>query len=114
MNNRAMRQAIADALSAIADVSGFRARPTTPNVGDAWPVLAGADRNIGDAFLNTWAIRVSVPQDEVGAQDWWDDHWASIYFALKPVGYVTAVRPIVIAMQGGDHLAYEITMTAEE
>jgi hypothetical protein len=108
------RQEIADACSTVPDCHGFPKRPSTPNVGDCWPLLARGDRESGDAFMITWAVRVSVPQDEFAAADWWDEHWPPLYFALKSAGYVGSFAPIAIAIQGGDHLAYEITMQAEE
>jgi hypothetical protein len=105
------RAEIAAALSTVADVTGWTQRPGVPNVGDAWPLLGPMDRADGDAFIVTWLVRVFVPQDEIAASSWWDQHWPPLYFALQPVGFVDRVAPVALAQ---DQLAFEITMRAEE
>ena len=108
------RAEIAAALSNVADVTGYPRRPTTPNVGDAWPLLGPWNRADGDAGVQTWLIRVFVPQDEYAASEWWDQHWPAIYFALEPVGFVDASIPVSWSASGGDQIGFEITMRAEE
>lgn len=108
------RDEIAHALSGVADVHGFTKRPSIPNVGDAWPTQGGGVRAAGDEFLITWYVRVLCPQDDIAASEWWDQHWPPLFYALKPVGYVTGFDPIQLDTEAGLQLAYQITMTAEE
>jgi hypothetical protein len=108
------RQALADALSTAPGVRGVDRRPAAPNTGDAWPRGPVLDRDAGDTFMATWSILVVVPPDEVAASEWWDEHWPAIYFALKPVAFVSRAVPVAVPMQGGDLLAYDITVQTEE
>jgi len=114
MSFTSKRQDIADALSTVDGVNGFAKRPSIPNVGDAWSVMGGMERAAGDAFLVTWLVRVLCPQDDEAAVTWWDEHWESLFYALKPHGHITRTDPIVLAVERTDQLAYQITMTAEE
>jgi len=114
MNGTAMRQAVASALGNVPDVRGFAYRPGTPAPGDVWPLLSFMDRAQGDAFVGTWRVRVLLPQDEEAASVWMDAHWDDLYYALKPLGYVQRMAPVLLAAAGGDLYALEITMIAEE
>lgn len=104
------RAEIAQALSTVPDVSGFPKAPSVPNIGDGWPVLGPAVRDRGDAFLVTWAVRVAVPDDQDAAEDWWDQHWPNLFYALERVGPVSGFTKILLGTSAGDRLAYEITV----
>lgn len=109
------RAEFALALSGVPDCRGYKFRPAAPNVGDAWPVMGPGDRAAGDAFLQTWGVRVCVPDDEQTAAEWWDAHWAPIFYALKPVGQVQRYEPVTLPVEGGgDIYAVQITLVAEE
>jgi hypothetical protein len=108
------RMALADALSTVADVRGYDYRPAAPKTGDAWPLLGPLDRDEGNAFMVTWRVHVLLPQDERQASQWWDAHWAALYFALKPQAFVVRAEPITLPAAGGEQLAFEITLRAEE
>ena len=109
-----MRQALATALCAVPDVKGYAARPSTATPGDAWPLLSTLDRSAGDMFLANWRVRVILPQDEEQASAWLDDHWAALYYALEPHGFVQRAAPVMLAAAGGDLYALEITIVGEE
>jgi hypothetical protein len=109
------RAEFAQAMSGVPDCNGYAFRPATPNIGDAWSVMGPADAAGGDAFLQTWGIRVILPEDEQAAAEWWDAHWPAIFYALKPVGSVRRTEPVTLPVQGGgDLLAVQITVVAEE
>lgn len=109
------REAIAAALTTVADVTGHAKRPVPPAEGDAWPVLGPGDRQSGTAFILTWAVRVIVPQDEYAAEDWWDAHWPALFYALEDnVATVGRFEPITLTTSAGDVLAYQITITTGE
>jgi hypothetical protein len=105
------RQELANALSGVPDVRGFPFRPTSPDVGDAWPIMGPLDRAAGTAFLVTWLVRVLVPQDEQDASTWFDEHWPHLFEALEVHGSVSRAVPVVLSQ---DQLAFEIVLTAEE
>ena len=108
------RAEFAAALSAVAGCRGYEKRPAAPNIGDAWPVMGPGDRASGTAFTVTWGIRVVVPDDEYAAAEWWDAHWPPLFYALEPVCSVQRFEPVVLAAQGGDISAVQITVIAEE
>ncbi len=108
------RDALAAALSTVVDVRGYASRPTTPAPGDAWPLLGPLDRDVGTAFMVTWRVRVFLPQDEVAASTWWDAHWPGLFEALEREGFVDRAEPITLPAAGGEQLAFEITLRAEE
>jgi hypothetical protein len=107
------RQAIADALSTVDGVSGFLYRPTTPKPGDAWPLLGSAERAAGLAFLVTWRVHVLLPQDEVQASVWLDQHVGDLVDALNPVGYVAGFQPITLPASGSDRFGFEFSLRSE-
>lgn len=108
------RREFASALATVPDVVGYAHRPTTAAPGDAWPLLGPLDRAGGTAFNATWRVRVVLPQDEEAASDWLDEHWAPLFYALAPHGYVSRAVPVMLAAAGGELYALEITLTAEE
>lgn len=109
-----MRADVATRLSTVPDVTGHAHRPSTPAIGDAWPVLGPLDRKQGTAFQATWKVRVLLPQDEEAASTWLDDHWAPLFYALEPLGFISRAVPTLLAATGGDLYALEITLIAEE
>ena len=108
------RQQLATALTAVPDVTGHAHRPSTPAIGDAWPVLGPLTRQRGTAFLASWRIRVLLPQDEEAASVWMDEHWPPLFYALQPHGFIQQMAPVMLASTGGEMYALEITLTAEE
>lgn len=107
------RQRLADAASTAAGVRGAVKRPTTPRAGDAWPLWDGAERSTGGAFMLSYRVRVFLPQDEVAASEWIDDHMDALYDALEPVAYVESFRPVSIAANGGEQYALDIVVRSE-
>lgn len=114
MSFSAKRLELAAALTSVADVTGHATRPSTPAIGDGWPVLGPFVRQGGTAFLVTWRVRVMLPQDEDAASSWLDAHWDALFYALEPHGSVRQASPALLASAGGELYALEITMIAEE
>ena len=108
------RAEFAAALNQVGGCQGHPYRPAVPNTGDCWPVMGPADRSMGTAFMQTWGVRVLLPADEVAAADWWDAHWPGIFTVLEPVGFVQRTEPVTIQVSGGEMLAIQITVVAEE
>jgi hypothetical protein len=108
------RQQIATALTGVPGMTGHPHRPSAPNAGDGWPVLGPINRAVGEAFNVTWRVRIVLPQDEVAASTWIDDHWEPLFYALEPIGFVGQAVPTLLATTGGELYALEITLLAEE
>lgn len=108
------RQSVATALNAVPDVRGYAHRPSTIAVGDGWPLLSTLTRTQGTSFVAQWRVRVLLPQDEEAASAWLDDHWAPLFYALEPLGFIPQAAPVMLDAAGGGLYALEITMIAEE
>lgn len=105
---------IAAALSTVTGVTGHASRPAAAMPGDAWPLLGPMARGMGSAFEVTWLVRVLLPQDEIAAMEWLDAHWAGLFFALSPIGFVDSAIPVSLPVAGGEQFAFEITLRGEE
>lgn len=108
------RHALAVALTAVPDVTGYPHRPSTMTPGDAWPVLGPLTRARGTAFNVQWRVRVLLPQEEEAASVWMDAHWDMLFYALEPHGFVSQSTPVMLAAGGGELYALEISLLAEE
>lgn len=107
------RDAIAQALSTVDDVTGYAYRPTTPRPGDAWPLLSGLERDQGFTFMVTWRVLVFLPQDEVDASKWIDAHFESLVEALEPKGFVESLVPVNLGADSQQQYGLQITMRGE-
>jgi hypothetical protein len=107
------REAIVDALRPVVGVKPHTYRPTTPNVGDAWPLLGPLERDQGWAFIVTWRVLVLLPQDERAASDWLDANLEAIFDALNPAGFVDRAEPVTITAGGSEQFALQLTIRGE-
>lgn len=114
MSLHGKREELAAVLAGVADVRGYAYRPSTPTIGDAWPLLGTLDRAAGTAFVAAWRVRVLLPQDEKAATDWLDAHWPDLFYALERVGSVDRATPIMLPSASGEQYAFEIILRAEE
>ncbi|MBQ1042368.1 hypothetical protein KBX03_07600 [Micromonospora sp. C72] len=107
------RQDIANALSTVTGVTGYAYRPTTPKMGDAWPLLSSLE-NVGSAtFEITWRVLVFLPQNEQASSEWIDSHVDALVDALLPIGYVDRIEPIALSGSAGDQYVLQLTMRGE-
>ena len=116
MSNAETRQAIAEAMTTVAGITGYPTTPSTPRVGDAWPQWRGAERAGGSAYTNTWNVLVVLPQDdEVTADGFADTHFDDIHDALEPVLFIDGMQPaeIPVSDQSRPMLALLITGRSE-
>ncbi len=102
MSRAATREAIADALDDVAGIHGYPSRPASFGEGDGWPQWAGSERFAGSAFYQSWNVLIVLPSVDVDADAYADSHGDLITDALGAVMFVTALRPAVIATEGGD------------
>lgn len=113
MSNAQTRQDIADALSAVAGITGHPSRPAALNEGDGWPQWRGGVPHAG-AVENTWAVLVVLPSaDEVTADGFADSHGQALLDALRPVLSVDSIAPAEITSEAGPILALLITGRSE-
>lgn len=97
------RQAIADVLSTVDDVQGFKYRTKTLNTGDAFPLLRGLERGPAQDYEATWAIVVVLPTTEQNASEWFDSHYEVIADALEEFGgCVDNIELGTLATEAGD------------
>lgn len=96
------RAELADALSAVDDVKGYKYRPRAMNTGDAWPLLEFLDNPEAGAFEATWRVAVILPTDEIKASEWFDSHHEPIADGLADFGFVERIEPGLVATEAGD------------
>lgn len=80
------RESLAEALSAVAGITGYPYRPSTPKSGDAWPVMGRAERVVADNFAVSWSVLVMLPQDERSANDFIESKSLEIIDSLEDTG----------------------------
>jgi hypothetical protein len=107
------RQTIADALSLVAGITGYPARPKVTKPGDAWPLVDQLDRGPGASFQTTWRIAVALGKDVGTATDQLDALIPAVTQALQEVVYVDLARPLLIPTEAGDLYGAEIIARSE-
>ena len=108
------RAAIAAALDAVTDITGYDDQPSMLSPGDAWVRWGGFDA-AGPVltFMTIWRIWVvcgGTPQD---AMTFLDTHLADVLDAIDQLVYVTGVQPVEIQISGGVTYGAEITAQKE-
>lgn len=108
------RQEIADALSTINRVQGFKFRPMTPNAGDAWPLVESLDDPAGRNLRVTWRVVVVLPSDEPDAMEYFDSMHEEISDVLnEEIGNVERIEPGILSTEAGDMSAMILTVSRE-
>lgn len=108
------RQEIADVLSTVTDVTGFKYRSKTLNVGDAFPLWGGDERGPARDYETTWKIAVVLPAGEQQASEWADSHKVQIADALEAYGgCVDRIDPLTISTEAGDKDGIVLTFRRE-
>lgn len=109
----ATRASIAAALNTVDGVKGHPRRPTSPSIGDAYPLVGSFDRGRGLSFSRTWRIIVLLGGDEKKAEERLDQILMPVAEALTPVVYVEAAIPFIVKTEAGDTFAAEFTARSE-
>lgn len=110
--SEAFREAVADAANAylIAALGGVQedAKYVSPyyrqtlRPGDGWVSLGGWERDeSGFSFMDTWELRVVLPQNLRDAEIWIDTHGEPLVNALKPHLTILALTPVTLVMDTG-------------
>lgn len=117
------RTSIADALSAMTPIAappsdpvqvhGYAKKPTTVEVGDAWPLVDELIRGPGHAFQTRWRIAVVLGRDAETAADMLDTLIPVACDALIEVVYVDSARPLLIPTEAGNLFGVEIIARSE-
>jgi hypothetical protein len=108
------RQEIADALSTVEGVKGYKYRPmVAPKAGNAWPLLGPLERGPGTDFQATWRIVVVLPPTEQQASEWFDEMHEPIAEALEDFGFVELIEPGNLATDAGDMDVMILTLRRE-
>jgi hypothetical protein len=109
----ATRASIAAAVSTVPGVKCHPRRPTSPQVGDAYPLIGSFDRGRGLSFSRTWRLILWLGQDEKEAEKKLDELLLPIAEALQPVAHVDGAIPFIVKTEGGDVFAVEFTARSE-
>jgi hypothetical protein len=107
------RQTLAEALSDVIGVVGYPYRPTTPQVGDAWPLLGPLERADGFAFYVSWRVLVFLGGDETYASQWIDEHLDGLIEGISPVAYVDGAQPVQLSSASGNAFGFQINVRSE-
>lgn len=113
MSRAETRQEIADALSTVAAIQGYPARPDVMSEGDAWPQWRGS---VPKAYAreHTWAVLIVLPSaDDVSADSFADEYEDALADALRPVMTVDSFAPAEISTEAGPLYALLITGRSE-
>lgn len=107
------RQTIADALSAVAGITGYAKRPEVLVEGVAWALVQSLARGPGQAFQTTWRVIVLLSGDESAAYDQLDDFVVAVPEALRAVLYVDSITPYAIPTDAGDLFGFQLIARSE-
>lgn len=98
----AARQAIADAVSAVPDVTCTPTYRQSLGPGDAMVRLARtvpADNGFG--HINTWQVWIGLPQDLATAEEWIDVHAPALLTAVRGELAATSLTPADLVITPG-------------
>jgi hypothetical protein len=115
MTLAADRLALAQAVDAVQDITGYDDQPALLNVGDAW-VRWGGDVAAGpiELFERTWLVDVITGGTPTDAMNFLDAHLALLVAALAPLGYVVTTLPVDFQIPNAGVLyGAEITLKRE-
>jgi hypothetical protein len=108
------RQEIADALSTIDGVTGFKHRPKAYNAGDAWPLIEALDNPAGYALQATWRVVVVLPSGEQDALEYFDSMHEAVSDVLnEQIGFVERIEPGNLATEAGTRNVMILTVRRE-
>lgn len=108
------RQEIADVLSTVDGVTGFKFKPTVVDTGDAFPLLESRERGPAQDYENTWNIVVVLPVGDEDASNWHDSHYEAIADALEEYGgCVDRIIPATVETGAGNRDAMILTFRRE-
>lgn len=107
------RQTLAAAVSTVDGLQGYDERPTSPQAGDSWPLVAEINRGPGDTFEWTWRIAIVLGGDVGTATDMFDTVVPAVVQALKAEIYVDSARPLTIPTEAGSLYGVEIIGRSE-
>ena len=110
------RQTIAAAASTVDGIQCHEERPTSPQAGDAWPLVAGIERGEGAAaavFQTTWRVAVVLAGDVGTATDQFDTLLPQLCDALQAEIFVDSARPLTIPTEAGTLYGLELLGRSE-
>lgn len=113
MTFTATRLALKDVLSTVPGVTGYEHRPNLLKAGDAFALLASANRGPGRAFEATWTVVVMLGGDEYAAQEKLDLLLPDLVQAIDPVAFVDQATPAIYKTEAGEMFAVDITARSE-
>jgi hypothetical protein len=96
MTLAADRAAIAVAVDAVQDITGYDDQPALLNVGDAWVRWGGyaAGKTPVLIFETTWLVDVITGGTPTDAMQFLDAHLALILGSLETIGWIVSVVPV--------------------
>jgi hypothetical protein len=108
------RQAIADALSSLDDVTGYKYRPTIIRPGDAWPLIEFLDNPGAYNLMATWRVIVVLPAGEQDAMEFFDSMHEEVSDVLnEQFGVVERIEPGNLSTEAGTMNVMILTVTRE-
>lgn len=114
MSLSAGRQEIADILSSVDNVQGYKYRPTIISDGDGFALLERLDSPAGENFQANWKVVIALPPGEQDAMEWFEDNYEAIADAFADAGYsIDQIEPGALATEVGDKDAMILTLRKE-
>lgn len=107
------RSDFAGALSTVDGVTGHEFRPSVMVPGDAWALIAQADRADGMDYVTTWQVLVVLAKDERTATAQFETLTPLLVDALRPVACVDSVTPVSIQTGAGEIPALQLTARSD-
>lgn len=108
------RQFLADVLSTIDGVTGYRMQPKVISPGDAWGLLEILDSPGAYNFMATWKVAVVLPSDPEDAMDFFDSKFQEIADVLnEQFGKVSPIQASDFPTEAGPMLVMILTVVRE-
>jgi hypothetical protein len=103
MSLTGQRSELAEALSTVQDVNGFKYRTKTMNTGDAWGLIERLTNPGGMNHQVTWRVVVVLPPNEKDSSEWFDSHYEEISDVLnEQFGFVEEIELANLQVEGNN------------
>lgn len=107
------RETLAEALSTIPGVTGYKSRPDLLIDGVAYPLVGPFTRGPANTFERNWRLIFIHGGDEWIADDWLTDVAPIAVDKLQHLVFVDVISPIAVPTGEGDLFATELIARSE-
>lgn len=113
----AKKTALAAALTALTDVTGYVYAPKAYKPGDAWPRWGGAEAAETGAYARTFThayqVVVVLPADMIAADTWVSEHLDDIVDALADLLAITEIQYARLPAEGSQAAYHAMIIVGE-